>query len=83
MKDFIVKDVVECRRAGKGSFKIIDVRGSGSSKEGQLQNVETNEVVGWFYLAHFSGDSKTIARSRIDFREKEAQKILNKKPRKR
>jgi hypothetical protein len=76
------RDIVKCRRASNNGddLKIIDIRRKGTNDEElRLQNVVTNEILGWFYTVHVTYDSREIIRKRKMDNLGEAQRILNKK----
>jgi hypothetical protein len=70
-----LRDIVKCSRAGRGLFKVIDIRLK--TKEALIQSVDNPSIKNWFYFAHLSTDAECL-RYNKNSRFSEANKILNK-----
>lgn len=80
MYNFKIRDIVRCPRAGKGDFKIIDLR----KDEARIQSVDDPTKIQWIYLAHLSLNVKaTVAAKRANQHTSEVAKILAKPKKKR
>lgn len=75
-----VRDIVKCSRIGKGEFRVIDIRHTGThSEEVRLESLDNPNlyICQWIFSVHC--DTKSTLKSRLSNRRAEVEKILNKK----